>query len=258
MPYLVVPGSFSPKCSKFVTGPEPQNVHSISYCKCNFNCEFCFFKFYKDINHYAEFSADKFKQLVIDLMARGSTFKFTGGEPTLNPLLSRDLAIAKSLGCTTFLDTNGSSPVNIKKLIEKNLVDLFGISLKGLSAEEAIKRSGVKNRKLCWDNVLESIDFISNQSSCDVIVTYVCYEDFSLENLKQFADILSRFENVYLKINNYQPNVEHPTPMLKPMPTAKLYDLIKVFIDGAPVWQGRVTLINGPQAVENFSEVVLF
>ncbi|MCI7796802.1 MAG: radical SAM protein, partial [Lachnospiraceae bacterium] len=126
-----------------------------------------------------EFSADEFRQLVTDLMPRGSTFKFTGGEPTLNPSLARDLAIAKSLGCTTFLDTNGSSPGIIRKLIQENLVDLFGISLKGLSAEEAVRRSGVNNRKLCWDNVLESIDFIANRSSCDVIVTYVCYEDFS-------------------------------------------------------------------------------
>lgn len=52
MSYLVVPGSFAPKCPKYAKGRTSQNVHSISYHRCNFNCEFCFFKYYKHTNNY--------------------------------------------------------------------------------------------------------------------------------------------------------------------------------------------------------------
>ena len=55
------------------------------------------------------------------------------------------------------MDTNGSFPMLIEKLIQTNLVDLFGISLKGLSAAEAVKRSGTRNEESCWGNVLKSI-----------------------------------------------------------------------------------------------------
>ena len=84
MSYLVVPGAFAPKCPKYAKGELPTNVHSISYCKCNFNCEFCFFKYYKDTNKYIDYSEEQFERLVRELLPSGNMFKFTGGEPTLN------------------------------------------------------------------------------------------------------------------------------------------------------------------------------
>lgn len=257
MPYLIVPSSFAPKCHKYAQGTEPKNVHSVSYCKCNFNCEFCFFKYYKDTNQYQDFTPDSFADMVRELLPRGEMFKFTGGEPTLNSELKRDLAIVKQLGGKCFLDTNGSSPAIVADLLNAHLVDLFGISLKGLSEEETIKRSGVKNSKLCWENVLRSIQLVSDDKDAEIIVTYVCYEDFELDNLISFANILSPYTNVYLKINNFQPNLDHPTPELQPKDPNSLTNLIKTFVLNNPIWHGRVTLINGPKAVEDLNEVVL-
>ncbi len=196
MPYLIVPSSFAPKCPKYTAGAVPQNVHSISYCKCNFDCEFCFFKYYQSTNQYVDFSPDEFEQLVRELLPRGSMFKFTGGEPTLNPDLPRDLEIVKKLGGTCFLDTNGSSPKIIENLLQRGLVDLYGISLKGLTEEEARKRSGVANTKLCWHNVLQNIKTISDSGRADVIVTYVCYSSFDIETLTAFSQLLLGVKNV--------------------------------------------------------------
>ncbi len=257
MAYLVVPGSFAMKCSRFVTGEEPQNAHSISYCRCNFDCEFCFFKYYQPTNRYEEFTAETFEAMVRRLLPEGQVFKFTGGEPALNPDLRRDLKIVKRLGGITFLDTNGSMPERILPLMEEGLVDLFGISLKGLSAEEAVRRSGGRPGKICWDNVLFSIGQIAVHPSCDVIVTYVCYDAFRAETLEAFGEILSRYPKVYLKINNYQPNREHPTPGLSPKDPAELVKILMTFVDKNPQWKGRVTLVPGPQAVEQFSKVIM-
>lgn len=256
MSYLVVPGSFAPKCPKYVKGRTSQNVHSISYHRCNFNCEFCFFKYYKHTNNYVDFSAEEFEELVNKLLPTGQMFKFTGGEPTLNPELERDLSIVKQAGGTCFVDTNGSFPMLIEKLIQTNLVDLFGISLKGLSAAEAVKRSGTRNEESCWGNVLKSISIISNNSAADLIVTYVCYDDFETRYLDEFAHILLKYQNVFLKINNYQPNEDHPTPNLRPQEPLLLADMIESYVKEHPIWKGRVTLVNGPKAISDASEII--
>lgn len=255
MSYLVIPGSFAPKCPKYAKGEFPANVHSISYCSCNFNCEFCFFKYYKDTNKYIDYSEEQFECLVQKLLPSGKMFKFTGGEPTLNGDLIRDLIIVKKSDGLCFLDTNGSSPGLIRELLKRKLIDLFGISLKGLTEQEAVSRSGVRNSRLCWDNVLESMSLISDDPSCDLIVTYVCYDDFELDNLIAFSDILERFNNVYLKINNYQPNQDHPTPGLNPKPPVQLHKLLKEFLLEHPSWKDRITLVDGPKAVSELKEV---
>lgn len=257
MPYLIVPSSFAPKCPKYIEGESPRNVHSISFCKCNFNCEFCFFHYYIDTNNYIDYSPEQFKTLASDLIIRGNMFKFTGGEPTLNPNLEQDLSIIKKIGGKCFLDTNGSNPKIIRRLVDQELVDLFGISLKGLSSEEAMHRSRVKNRKTCWDNVLESLSIISNSSNCDLIVTYVCYEDFSMEMLLNFSIILEQYSNTFLKINNFQPNPDHPTPGLKPKNQNELERLISEFVVKRPKWKNRITIVDGPKAVSELSELIL-
>lgn len=257
MPYLVVPGSFAPKCPKYAKGEPTINVHSISYCKCNFNCEFCFFKYYKNTNKYIDYSESQFESVVKKLLPSGKMFKFTGGEPTLNEDLMRDLLIVKKLGGICFLDTNGSSPRLIKELLERKLIDLVGISLKGLTEQEAVRRSGVRNSRLCWDNVLESMSLISDDLFCDLIVTYVCYDDFELADLIVFSDILKNFDNVYLKINNYQSNQDHPTPGLVPKPPVQLRKLLKEFLVVQPSWKDRITLVDGPKAIAELKEVKL-
>ncbi|MCR5523879.1 MAG: radical SAM protein [Clostridia bacterium] len=256
MSYLVVPGSFSPKCPLYVKNDFPTNVHSISYCKCNFMCEFCFFKYYKNTNKYINYSAEQFELLVNQLLSKGKMFKFTGGEPTLNKNLIRDLYIVKKAGGECFLDTNGSSPQIIKQLLELKLISLFGISLKGLSASEATKRSGIDNQGICWDNVIKSMSLISENSSCNLIVTYVCYDNFNLEKLIGFSKILENFNNVYLKINNFQPNLDHPTPGLLPKDPTDLRQIIKLFLKDYPSWKNRITLVDGPKAVSDIKEVI--
>lgn len=257
MSYLVVPGAFAPKCPKYAKGELPTNVHSISYCKCNFNCEFCFFKYYKDTNKYIDYSEEQFECLVRELLPSGNMFKFTGGEPTLNSDLIRDLLIVKKMGGLCFLDTNGSSPKIVRDLLERKLIDLFGISLKGLTAQEAMGRSGVRNSKHCWDNVLESMSLISDNPTCELIVTYVCYDDFELNDLIAFSDILEKYDGVYLKINNYQPNRDYPTPGLKPKSPSLLHNILKEFLVAYPMWKDRITLVDGPKAVSELKEVKL-
>lgn len=119
------------------------------------------------------------------LLQTGHHFKFTGGEPTLNPYLKRDLQIVRDKGGIIYLDTNCSIADIIEDLLSKNLVDVLGISLKGLSKLEAQKKSRVSNATLCWDNVWKVIG-VASSAKAEVIVTYVVNQDFSFTTLKNF------------------------------------------------------------------------
>lgn len=57
----------------------------------------------------------------------------TGGEPTIHKDLTRFLGKIKALSFKIKLDTNGTNPEMLKKLIEKKLVDYIAMDLKGPS-----------------------------------------------------------------------------------------------------------------------------
>lgn len=255
MPYLIVKNSFAPKCPWYMN--ERSNVHSISYNRCNFDCEYCFFNNYRYTNEYVEYDTEQFKNLVNELIKTGNMFKFTGGEPTLNPRLMDDIKIVKDVGGKVFLDTNASNNKIIEALLREKLVDLFGISIKGLTMEEAVSRSRVKNHRIVWDNVHDSIDQIA-KSGQKLIITYVCYEDFSIEKLVDFSEMFVAYDGVYLKVNNYQPDVHFKKINDKPKDREQLEKILSQFVKDYPVWKDRIVLVGGKDAVYNQKKIRVY
>ena len=257
MGYLIVPNFYAPKCSKYVESENPTNIHALSYDKCNFNCNYCVFAYRQQETTYRDYDIDVFREKAKELMKKGNSFKFTGGEPTLDPKLLDRLKVLRDLGAIIYVDSNGSNKKVLKQAIDDGLIDVLGISLKGLSKEEAQQNTFVKNAKICWDNVLEIIQYASGNNHVETIVTYVCYSDFTLDKLYLFSSIINEFPDVYLKINNYQPDVRIEKNGLKPMEKEKLTELVKHFLKKEPEWIGRTILITGAGAVRKFSDVRL-
>ena len=256
MAYAFYPNSFAPKCPTVILGGKNEKLHSVSYNNCNFNCEYCFFRYYKDYACYKEYSNKEFESMIKKLTNMGTSFKFTGGEPTLNPHLMEDLRVVKKMGGVVYLDTNGSRPEIIEILLREELVDFFGISLKGLEKMEAVKRSGISNAKLCWDNVFYSMNSISKYKKT-MIITYVVYDDFCLDTMNYFADIIEAYPNVFLKINNFQSNKEHKLEF-EAKDSMELRSIIKEFVGIRSEWKGRITLIENASAIENIENVEVY
>jgi pyruvate formate lyase activating enzyme len=97
---------------------------------CNMRCPFC---------HNAELFGGK----VEEVMSTDEFLKFlstrqglldgvcvSGGEPTGDPQLPQLLRAIKDLGFQVKLDTNGSRPEILKKLLEENLVDYVAMDVK--------------------------------------------------------------------------------------------------------------------------------
>jgi len=67
----------------------------------------------------------------------------TGGEPTINNDLPKFIKKIKKLGYAVKLDTNGSDPILLKKLIDEKLVDYVAMDIKG-PKERYSEFAGVK------------------------------------------------------------------------------------------------------------------
>lgn len=257
--YLIFPNFFAPKCNKYITDDNPTKIHAISYGICNFNCNYCSFsKQNADGGFYLWKDAEKFSKKVDSLMPLGKSFKFTGGEPTINPLLERDIEIVKNKGGTIYLDTNGSNCKVVENLLNKDLIDVLAISIKGLTKEEAIRNSQCSSVSLCWDNVWKSIELGTKSKNTEVIVTYVCNQYFSYEKLCDFAKKLNAFDNVYLKINNYQEDNGLEGNGWKAYNEEQLENDVKKLVEEDPKWKNRIIVIHNSSAIQRFDKVQLF
>lgn len=185
MKYLIVPNFYAPKSPTYCEKFGSEKIHAVSYNQCNFKCAFCGFKKLKEENTYHDYSLEAFEQIVEKLIPYGLGFKFTGGEPTLNSGLLDSLRCVKKHGGAVLVDTNGSNYKMMRLACDENLIDVLGISLKGLNPEEAMKTSGINKRQLCWDNVLKTIHYVASSGKADVLVTYAYCPTFKERNMQK-------------------------------------------------------------------------
>ena len=125
---------------------------------CNFRCPFC---------HNASLVLnDDFEEI----MSNNDFFDFlnkrrgildgvciTGGEPLIQSDIIQFIEKIKELGFLVKLDTNGSIPKILKKLVENKLVDYVAMDIKN-SKENYAKTAGVQSLNI--DNIIESVDFL--------------------------------------------------------------------------------------------------
>lgn len=120
--------------TKFTTIDFPGRLACILFTGgCNFRCGFC---------HNAEFVLpERLKEItnipfetVINFLGerRGllDGVSICGGEPTMHPDLPDKMREIKNLGFQIKLDTNGSNPAMLKRIIEEELVDYLAMDLK--------------------------------------------------------------------------------------------------------------------------------
>ena len=132
----------------------------------------------------------------------------TGGEPTLYPEIERLCRKAKRMGYSVKLDTNGSHPRRLKKLIQRGLVDYVAMDIKG-PKEKYVQMTGLDshfddvkgNRKKFWENTIleniqESIDILKqNQVEYEFRTTLIpgLLDKQDVINMAEWISPASRF-----------------------------------------------------------------
>ncbi len=86
----------------------------------------------------------------------------SGGEPTLYPDLPAYFKEIKDKGFLIKLDTNGTNPKMLEKLLNNSLVDYIAMDIKSsLDFDNYSKSAGIKD-KMMMENVKDSIELMIN------------------------------------------------------------------------------------------------
>ena len=164
---------------------------------CNFRCPFC---------HNRDLvSPELFKKTGIVPISEKEFFDFldkrkkildgvciTGGEPTINQDLCQFIKKIKVLGLSVKLDTNGSNPEVLKKLIKEKLLDYIAMDLK-TDFEEYSKAIRIINYE---SKIKESIEILLRSKLNFEFRTTVVP---GLHNKKNLVKLAKQLKNLNLK-----------------------------------------------------------
>ncbi len=125
----------------------------------------------------------------------------TGGEPTLHKDLPVFCKKIKEMGFEVKLDTNGSNPEMLKKLIEENLVDFIAMDIK-TSPEKYSDLCGVK---INVEKIKESVQLIKNSGLEYEFRSTVVPEFFSKEDALKIAEWLK--DSRIFSLQQFNPDV---------------------------------------------------
>jgi len=99
---------------------------------CNFRCPYCHNPELVDPNRYGPIiPKDDVLSFLDKRKGKLEAVTVTGGEPTLQPDLETFLEECRKRGYLIKLDTNGSKPDVLEKVIRKRLVDYLAMDIKG-------------------------------------------------------------------------------------------------------------------------------
>ncbi|MDP6157134.1 MAG: anaerobic ribonucleoside-triphosphate reductase activating protein [Candidatus Thermoplasmatota archaeon] len=117
---------------------------------CNFRCSYCHNPELVDESSYGNLiPVEDVLSFLETRKSKLDAVVVTGGEPTLQPDLFDFLKKVKKMGFLIKVDTNGSRPDVIGKLVESNLVDYIAMDAKGpLGRYREITRSNIDTARI--------------------------------------------------------------------------------------------------------------
>jgi pyruvate formate lyase activating enzyme len=209
----------------------PTKVACIIFTQgCNFRCPYC--QNSGLIGHENECLIDE-EEIFSYLKKRKGILDgivVSGGEPTVQKDLDLFMRKVKDLGFLVKLDTNGSNPELLKKLIDEDLVDYVAMDIKNVLDEY----SDVTAVKVVTDKLKKSIEIlkkskinhefrttiIKNIHDIDKILkicSYVKNENMYLQNFEQSENVLAKDLESFSKeeLINIEKQVKEKYPNVK-------------------------------------------
>lgn len=150
---------------------------------CNFRCPYC------HNAHIVEGLGKEIKEEeILEFINKRKKFIdavcISGGEPTLQNDLYDFIKKIKKMGFHVKLDTNGSNPGILKKLIDESLIDYVAMDIK--APLEDYER--VVNVKVAIQDIIKSIEIIRTGGIDYEFRTTVCRELLSEEDIIALAE----------------------------------------------------------------------
>ncbi len=154
---------------------------------CNFRCPFCHnADLVLNNNSLPTFPVDFFLNFLESRKDWLEAVCITGGEPLFHKDLEKFIILIKEQGLKVKIDTNGSFPARLERLIKNNLVDFIAMDVKApLKRYKEVTASNVKE-----DHIIESIELIKKSGLGYVFRTTVVPGLIGLEDIEGISKIL--------------------------------------------------------------------
>ena len=154
---------------------------------CNFRCPFCHNSMMVDHVSPDEMSEEEFfgflkkRQGVLDGVC------VSGGEPLMTDGIFEFLEKIRDLGFNVKLDTNGSFPQRLKRVISSGLCDYVAMDIKN-SPNKYSETSG--NGRVTFEDVKESIEFLKSCGISHEFRTTVVKDFHTKEDVAEIAALI--------------------------------------------------------------------
>lgn len=162
----------------------PNNICTVVFTGgCNFRCPYCHNS--SIVNNIG----DKIEEDEIISFLKGrrrfvDALCITGGEPTIQKGLYYFIRKVKGEGFNIKLDTNGTNPDLLRKLIDEKLINYVAMDIKAPLA----KYSLVAQTPVALEDIQESINILLENKIDYEFRTTVCKELLSIEDIKIIAE----------------------------------------------------------------------
>lgn len=177
----------------------PEKICStIFIAGCNFRCPFCHnpeLVLPEEIEKLEPLSENELLTAIVERKRFIDGVCITGGEPLLSPDIVKLLHRIKEKGLAIKLDTNGSVPTLLKKMIDEKLIDYVAMDIKAPKEKYADATGINSNTKL----VEESIKILKEGNIDYEFRTTVVKGLHSKEDIIDIADWLKEAKAYYLQ-----------------------------------------------------------
>lgn len=155
---------------------------------CNMRCGFCHnpnLVLEKLIKKSTQISVDEVMSFLEERKGLLDAVVISGGEPTIQKGLYDFVAIVKKKGFMVKLDTNGTNPQIVKRLIDDKLIDYVAMDIK--ASEKKYK--GLTKLKTTFNNILKTRDILMSSDINFEFRTTLIKGFHDKEELKRILEI---------------------------------------------------------------------
>ncbi len=183
----------------------PGNISSVVFTQgCNFRCPFCH---NPDLVLPEKFGVIMQEQVVFDYLEKRkyllNAVCITGGEPTIHKDLPDFINKIKLLGLKVKIDSNGTNPEMLQKLISLNLIDFIAMDIKHLPIFDLYNNTvGNSINENIFDKILDSINIIKKSGINYEFRTTAVKGLHTIEQIKKLKKIFPE-----LKLQSFNPKV---------------------------------------------------
>jgi len=182
---------------KFSLIDYPDKISCIVFTQgCNFRCSYCHNPELVDPKKFGQtLDENIFFDFLKGRIGKLDAVVITGGEPTLHSDLPKFIKKIKEMGFLVKLDTNGTNPEMLKKLLDEKLLDYAAMDIKA-PLEKYKKITGVT---IDVKKIKKSIDLVMNSSVDYEFRTTLVKNLLSTEDIVQIGKEIKGAKKYYLQ-----------------------------------------------------------